>query len=214
VALSRIAELTAQPEALAALAHALGETTRLDAGPGAAAAEFLRSVELFGPLGLPLATATAQRRAAAILLQAGDPQRGVRLLSAAYQAADRLDAGPLRAQLRTTLAGLGVKPPERRGAVGRDRAGLVTAAARSAAGSSPAGSSPAGLSAREAEVMRLVAAGNTSREIGGQLFLSPRTVEMHVRSSMLKLDCRTRAAAVRRITELGLMEEPAGDRAR
>jgi DNA-binding CsgD family transcriptional regulator/tetratricopeptide (TPR) repeat protein len=219
VALSRIAELTAQPEALAALAHALGETTRLDAGPGAAAAEFLRSVELFGPLGLPLATATAQRRAAAILLQAGDPQRGVRLLSAAYQAADRLDAGPLRAQLRTTLAGLGVKPPERRGAVGRDRAGLVAAAARSAAGSSPAGSSPAGsspagLSAREAEVMRLVAAGNTSREIGGQLFLSPRTVEMHVRSSMLKLDCRTRAAAVRRITELGLMEEPAGDRAR
>jgi hypothetical protein len=62
--------------------------------------------------------------------------------------------------------------------------------------------------------MRLVAAGNTSREIGGQLFLSPRTVEMHVRSSMLKLDCRTRAAAVRRITELDLMEEPAGDRAR
>lgn len=59
--------------------------------------------------------------------------------------------------------------------------------------------------------MRLVAAGNTSREIGGQLFLSPRTVEMHVRSSMLKLDCRTRAAAVRRITQLGLMEEPAGD---
>jgi DNA-binding CsgD family transcriptional regulator len=100
----------------------------------------------------------------------------------------------------------------------------VAAAARSPAGSSPAGSSPAGispagsspagLSAREAEVMRLVAAGNTSREIGGQLFLSPRTVEMHVRSSMLKLDCRTRAAAVRRITELGLMEEPAGDRAR
>ena len=219
VALSRIAELTAQPEALAALAHALGETTRLDVGPGAAAAEFLRSVELFGPLGMPLATATAQRRAAAILLQAGDPQRGVRLLSAAYQTADRLDVGPLRARLRTTLAGLGVRQPERRAAVGRDRAGLVTAAARSAtgsssAGNSPAGSSPAGLSAREAEVMRLVAAGNTSREIGGQLFLSPRTVEMHVRSSMLKLDCRTRAAAVRRITELGLMEEPAGDRSR
>ncbi len=215
-ALSRIAELTAQPEALAALAHALGETARLDAGPGPAAAECLRSIELFGPLGLPLATATAQRRAAAILIQAGDPQRGVRLLSAAYQAADRLDASPLRARLRTTLAGLGVRPPERRGAAGRDQAGLVTAAARSAAGSSPAGSSPAGsspagLSARETEVMRLVAAGNTSREIGGQLFLSPRTVEMHVRSSMLKLDCRTRAAAVRRITQLGLMEEPAGD---
>ena len=70
----------------------------------------------------------------------------------------------------------------------------------------------AGLSAREAEVMQLVAAGNTSREIGGLLFLSPRTVEMHVRSSMLKLDCRTRSEAVRRITELDLMTDLTGGR--
>jgi DNA-binding CsgD family transcriptional regulator len=34
---------------------------------------------------------------------------------------------------------------------------------------------------------------------------------MHVRSSMLKLDCRTRASAVRRITELGLTGDLAGD---
>ncbi len=59
--------------------------------------------------------------------------------------------------------------------------------------------------------MQLVAQGNTSREIAGQLFLSPRTVEMHVRGGMLKLDCKTRAAAVRRITELGLIAEPAAD---
>ena len=58
--------------------------------------------------------------------------------------------------------------------------------------------------------MQLVVAGNTSREIGGLLFLSPRTVEMHVRSSMLKLDCRTRSEAVRRITELDLMTDLAG----
>jgi len=55
--------------------------------------------------------------------------------------------------------------------------------------------------------MQLVVAGNTSREIGGLLFLSPRTVEMHVRSSMLKLDCRTRSEAVRRITELDRMAD-------
>jgi DNA-binding CsgD family transcriptional regulator len=50
--------------------------------------------------------------------------------------------------------------------------------------------------------MQLVAQGNTSREIGGTLFISPRTVEMHVHSSMQKLQCRTRAEAVRRLTEL------------
>jgi DNA-binding NarL/FixJ family response regulator len=35
--------------------------------------------------------------------------------------------------------------------------------------------------------MRLVAQGNTSRQIGGGLFLSPRTVEMHVQNAMTKL---------------------------
>ncbi len=193
-ALARIAELTAQPEALAALAHALGETARIDAGARVAAAELLRSVELFGPLAIPLATATAQRRAAAALLQAGEQRRSVGLLSSAYQAADRLGAAALRARLDAELAGLGEKP-RRRGNAGRGTPGQAAAGA-------------AGLSARETEVMRLVAEGNTSREIASQLFLSPRTVEMHVRSGMLKLDCRTRAAAVRRIAELGLLPRP------
>jgi DNA-binding NarL/FixJ family response regulator len=34
---------------------------------------------------------------------------------------------------------------------------------------------------------------------------------MHVRSSMLKLDCRTRSEAVRRITELDMMTDLTGD---
>jgi DNA-binding CsgD family transcriptional regulator len=51
--------------------------------------------------------------------------------------------------------------------------------------------------------MALVAQGLTSRDIGGHLFLSPRTVEMHVQNSLDKLGCRTRAEAVRRLTERG-----------
>ena len=51
--------------------------------------------------------------------------------------------------------------------------------------------------------MALVAQGLTSRDIGGNLFLSPRTVEMHVQNSLDKLGCRTRAEAVRRLTERG-----------
>ena len=62
-----------------------------------------------------------------------------------------------------------------------------------------------GLTRREVEVVRLVAMGHTNREIARQVFLSPCTVEMHVGSIRLKLDCRSRADAARRASELGLL---------
>ena len=55
------------------------------------------------------------------------------------------------------------------------------------------------LTDREAQVMRLVGDGMTSRAIASQLFLSVRTVEMHVRNAVAKLGCRTRAEAVRQL---------------
>ena len=70
-------------------------------------------------------------------------------------------------------------------------------AARSAAvGAAPA-APLAGLSARESEVLRLIAAGRTNREIADALFLSERTIEVHVRHILTKTDTanRTEAAA-------------------
>jgi ATP/maltotriose-dependent transcriptional regulator MalT len=66
----------------------------------------------------------------------------------------------------------------------------------------------AGLTRRELEVLRLVAAGHTSREIGQKLFLSTRTVEMHVANTLEKLGSRSRADAVRRAAELQLLGSP------
>jgi DNA-binding NarL/FixJ family response regulator len=63
----------------------------------------------------------------------------------------------------------------------------------------------AGLSRRELEVVRLLSAGRTNREIGHDLFLSPRTVDMHVRKILRKLDCRSRIEAANRAAELGLL---------
>jgi DNA-binding CsgD family transcriptional regulator len=71
------------------------------------------------------------------------------------------------------------------------------------------GAAARGSAGRELDVMRLVAGGNTTRQIGDTLFISPRTVEMHVPGSLLKLVCRTRAEAVRRLAELDTLP-PAG----
>ena len=56
---------------------------------------------------------------------------------------------------------------------------------------------PTGLSAREVEVLRLVAQGLTNPEIAAQLVISIRTVDAHLRSIFSKLDVSTRRDAAR-----------------
>jgi DNA-binding CsgD family transcriptional regulator len=54
---------------------------------------------------------------------------------------------------------------------------------------------PAGLTAREADVLRLVAAGKTNREIAAELFISEHTVARHLQNMFAKLGVSTRSAA-------------------
>lgn len=61
----------------------------------------------------------------------------------------------------------------------------ATAARRPASGSIPY---PGGLSDREIDVLRLVAQGCSDRVIGDRLFLSPRTINAHVRNMLRKTD--------------------------
>jgi ATP/maltotriose-dependent transcriptional regulator MalT len=63
----------------------------------------------------------------------------------------------------------------------------------------------AGLTGRELEVLRLLVAGGSNREIADALFVSPRTVQAHLANLFGKLDVHTRAGAVARAYELGLV---------
>jgi predicted ATPase/DNA-binding CsgD family transcriptional regulator len=73
---------------------------------------------------------------------------------------------------------------------------------KTAAGEPNQGSS---VSPREHEVLRLVAEGLTSKQIGKQLFLSPRTVDHHLTSIFNKLGVDTRAQAVAVAAREGLI---------
>jgi predicted ATPase/DNA-binding CsgD family transcriptional regulator len=59
------------------------------------------------------------------------------------------------------------------------------------------------LSLRETQVLSLLATGQTNKRIASQLELAPSTVDTHLKRIFIKLECKTRAQAVSRATELG-----------
>ena len=73
---------------------------------------------------------------------------------------------------------------------------------------------PAGLTARQLEVLSLLAAGLTNAEIADKLVVSPRTAEHHVAAVLTKLGASSRRDAARRASELGLLPSGRCDAAR
>ena len=64
---------------------------------------------------------------------------------------------------------------------------------------------PDGLTEREVEVLRLIAAGKSNREIADELFISSHTVVRHVSNIFAKTACSNRAEAVAYAGRQGLV---------
>jgi LuxR family maltose regulon positive regulatory protein len=80
---------------------------------------------------------------------------------------------------------------------------------RAAASRAPAEAQLEPLTARESEILELLAAGLTNREIAQRLIVSARTVETHVARITGKLGVNSRARAVARAVALGIVTPPA-----
>ncbi len=68
----------------------------------------------------------------------------------------------------------------------------------------PSVSASLGLTEREAEVLALVAAGRTNRQIGQELFITPKTASVHVSRILAKLGVASRGEAAAVAHRLGL----------
>ena len=88
-----------------------------------------------------------------------------------------------------------------------ERIGMATllARAKSLGSAAPTGL-PDGLSAREAQILRLVARGLSNREIGAELQISEHTAANHMRSILRKTDCANRTEAASYAHRHGLIE--------
>ena len=62
-----------------------------------------------------------------------------------------------------------------------------------------------GITSREQEILELIAAGLSNREIAERLFVSENTVKTHTSRVLTKLDARRRTQAVQRAKETGLI---------
>jgi len=185
-ALAAIAASAAHPDALAALADALAEIALADGDVDAALQQLARAVALHDDLEIPFERAQILLHAGTALARTGEREHGLERLVEAHRIAQRLAAEPLTTRVAAAVTAAG--------------GSLELLGSRAAARHSHAG-----LSRRELEVMRLVAQGLTNREIAEQLVLSTRTIDMHVRSILVKLRCRTRTEAAGRAAQLGLL---------
>ncbi|TCC06001.1 response regulator [Kribbella soli] len=107
------------------------------------------------------------------------------------------DAGraEIGAALRSTAAGQSTFDPE--------------VSKRLIAGLTPTASPDSdGLTARETEVLRLIAQGLSNPEIAGQLFISEATVKTHINNTFAKIGARHRAEAVRYAYRKGIASDP------
>jgi HD-GYP domain-containing protein (c-di-GMP phosphodiesterase class II) len=127
-----------------------------------------------------------------------------RVLAAADAYRDLVEDRPGRPGLQPAAAAQNLRTDVGAGRLDGDAIAAVLAAAGLQRGSRR--TRPAGLTARQIEVLRLLASGRSNREIATALTISPRTAEHHVQDCYARIGVGTRAGATLFAMQHGLLE--------
>ncbi|MCU1679363.1 MAG: hypothetical protein JWQ81_102 [Amycolatopsis sp.] len=177
---------TLGPEGRAWLARAEASASGL-AGP-ADAALWEKVVDAFG-YGAVYEQAICRWHFAEALLAAGDAERAAEELLLAHETAERLGAVPLRDAVREVAHRARIDLPGQAVVPERDVVSPLTE--------------------REQVVLERVALGRTNRQVGEELYISEKTVSVHLSRVMAKLGASRRAEAVAIAYDRGLLVKPA-----
>ncbi len=164
-----------------------GTTSSAADGPAASADAWSRAAAAWLAAGRPWEAGWARLAEAEARFGDRDSTAGRVALEAALHIADMLDAEPLRTHAMT---------------LGR-RARIRVGEARAAHAGGPA--DPDAPTPRELEVLMLLADGMTNAQVAERLFLSPKTVGIHVSRLLAKLGAHTRGEAVAIARRRGLI---------
>jgi DNA-binding CsgD family transcriptional regulator len=180
---ARTSAETARLRSALAMAHRATAAVALDAGDAIAATErALLAAELSDAIGTPVEAGLARTIAGRALAQLDQPEQAVRQLEQAAMELDRCGAVRYRDAAQRELRRLG-QHIHRRTRPGEGDTGVAS------------------LTEREMEIARLIVDRKTNGEIAGELFLSKKTVETHIRNMFRKLSANSRVDIAQAVEE-------------
>jgi len=174
----RLASASGGPVEAAQAATAEAEYARAVGAGGSAATLWAAAAAQWEALSRPYPVAYARWRGAEALMAARDRDQAARAASAALATARRLGSAWLAEEVESLAARARLQLGDEATAVDGDEA-----------------EDPFGLTARERDVLALVTAGATNREIGERLHMAEKTASVHVSRILAKLNVRSRTEA-------------------
>jgi DNA-binding CsgD family transcriptional regulator len=186
-ALSEIANQTKNAEAFGILSFAIGVSLEAKNEFNDATEHLQKAIEFLEPINIPLQSAMIQYHLGLVHMKQRFPEKSRIHLDLAYQTFKKLGirywCSMIEHQLKENVTSM-------------KKSGLLQTAV----------SNSGSLTERQLEILELLTTGMSNKEIASRINLSTRTVDMHIRNTFERLNCRTRTEAAKIAFDTGLVK--------